>query len=740
MAVSSYLRECEYQLGGLLGKIYLIHKNALKLAFKAKGIEVSVVSRQDGDIYVLEGSMVQFKQDETHNGKYRFTSTLEITINEQYKEPFFYGLRTLRTNQYYIIIEDKKGVQYLINPELFTKMTYEYAFSDENENACVITYNNVSNYPLLIFEENIEDNKSFLNERCVYNYGRVLDLLLFDRKLLKVKDDGCKAEELYIDGSDNINKVDHMKESLTFSEQYDGKDFISTLSFSIPLNDKYGWAYNLIEEEDNRYKAILKTSNDNYIIIGNERGLQASYTIETSEDDSTPNVVKIKLEQRSQYPILYTDELTQYRWVESDTMCFGYDRYQMLIKEKSENWGDTWVEVEPIVKKKGKLIESGSEECKTYQWVDDELYCRLDKTYYEKWIDGDEFICDGGDKYAKAQKYISDNDITYKATDEYSRGKLIEENSKECEYVAVRWVDDGYICYEVNEELNKVSDKVEEVCSGTTLMNGYKELVTNDGEDYFESGEIVYDVELSNCCECGYREEEWQDGGYVCGKDITPFGITLSENPNVTLSGNTVSIKPNFDLGLRSVVKFSVYITTEGAVKCKAERNIYLNECYIGKPDEELSKNEGGYFLKFGLNDNYVSKVMELTKGVHCIKIEAIFTRESYSTSPSVPTIITFENMTSVGDATNYSNEQYVFDDTTLYSRRVKHLICTDGRTSVDETTTQYHFMPYKENCYECGLITYQWRYDEYVCGSEVEKYNNITEVDEAPEINVDFE
>ena len=80
--------------------------------------------------------------------------------------------------------------------------------------------------------------------------------------------------------------------------------------------------------------------------------MQASYTIETSEDDSTPNVVKIKLEQRSQYPILYTDELTQYRWVESDTMCFGFDRYQMLIKETSVDWGNTWVEVEPIVKKK----------------------------------------------------------------------------------------------------------------------------------------------------------------------------------------------------------------------------------------------------------------------------------------------------------------------------------------------------------------------------------------------------
>lgn len=526
MAISSYLRECGYDLGGLLPKVYLVHKNALKLSKKAKGLEVSVVSRNDGDIYCVEGQLCTYKQDETYNGKYRFNSTLELTINELYREPFLYGLRTLRTNEYYIIIEDKKGVQYLINPELYTKMSYEYSFSDTsgNNNHIIITYNNLSNYPLLIFEENISDNKSLLNKQCEYNYGQVYELLMFDHKDLKVKDDGVKVDEMYIENVDDICEIDFMKESFSLTESYDGKTFITSLAFNIPLNEyQYGWAYRLLEFKDNKYAAILRTTNDNYIIVGVERGLFPSYTIETSEDDNVPNMVKVVFEQRSQYPILYTDEITQYRWVESEPLCFGFDRYQMLVKEKSEDWGETWVVVDPIVKKKGKIIETDSEACKEYQWVEDGEYCDIDNITYIKWENVDGFICEGGNKYHKTRRYVSEDGKSFSPTDEYGRGELIEGDSKECQYVAVRWIDDNdYECYEVNEEYTKYGNE-SEGCSGTTKVLWEAELVSSNGIGYYESGEgRLKEVIKEDCCQCGYREEEWREviGSDVCGSEI----------------------------------------------------------------------------------------------------------------------------------------------------------------------------------------------------------------------------
>lgn len=513
MAISSYLRECGYSLGGLLPKIYLIHKNALKLSYKAKGIEVSVNNNKDGDIYLIEGSQCIYREEEMDNGKYRFNSTLEFHINELYQEPFLYGLKTLRTNQYYIVIEDKKGVQYLINPELYTKMTYEYSFSDENGNMCVITYNNLSNHPLLIFENKITETKSLLGKQYQYNYGRVWDLMMFDYKDLKFKDDGVKVSEMYVEGE--RYHIDYMKESFTYVETYDGKDFITSLSFSIPLDENYGWAYRLIEYEDNRYAAIIRTTNDNYIIIGKERGLIPTYNIETSEEDSVPNIVNIVFEQRSQYPMLWTDELERYRWTEDEPLCFGYDKYQMFVKEKSTDWGDTWVVVEPIEKKKGNIIETNSEDCKEYQWVDDGTYCKLNDIDYEKWENTDSFICENGNKYVKRQKYVSEDGISFIPTDEYGIGDLIEENSNECSYIAVRWVDSIDTIY-----CDKVRVEGGEYCQGFDLWKSGKTEVSGDGINWYNVGESNQMIE-ENSCNCGWTGLTWIfNNEYICGSEV----------------------------------------------------------------------------------------------------------------------------------------------------------------------------------------------------------------------------
>lgn len=670
MAISSYLRECGYELGGLLPKIYLVHKNALKLSKKAKGLEVSVVSRNDGDIYCVEGQLCTYKQDETYNGKYRFNSTLELTINELYREPFLYGLRTLRTNEYYIIIEDKKGVQYLINPELYTKMSYEYSFSDTsgNNNHIIITYNNLSNYPLLIFEENISDNKSLLNKQCEYNYGQAYELLMFDHKDLKVKDDGVKVDEMYIENVDDICEIDFMKESFSLTESYDGKTFITSLAFNIPLNDQYGWAYRLLEFKDNKYAAILRTTNDNYIIVGVERGLFPSYTIETSEDDNVPNMVKVVFEQRSQYPILYTDEITQYRWVESEPLCFGFDRYQMLVKEKSEDWGETWVVVDPIVKKKGKIIESDSEACKEYQWVEDGEYCDIDNITYIKWENVDGFICEGGNKYHKTRRYVSEDGKSFSPSDEYGRGELIEEDSKECQYVAVRWIDDDdYECYEVNEEYTRWIDN-EEICSGVTLYQGQYEKISSNGIAYYESGEKrLGDIIRDNCCACGYREEDWRDEGLICGKDIIPFSMSVEDldTSSFKLEDNTITSTKYFSDEKRQ----RIYLTTEGNVKCTirmsnwiSDTNIsdnwYENDVIICYPDTEydfFDYKDGNVLFNWNNSEQTSlarSITIPLTKGTHFIDV--VWYKQTYADSLPPGISVSFETLSMVGNIIKY--------------------------------------------------------------------------------------
>lgn len=720
MAISSYLRECGYELGGLLPKIYLVHKNALKLSKKAKGLEVSVVSRNDGDIYCVEGQLCTYKQDETYNGKYRFNSTLELTINELYREPFLYGLRTLRTNEYYIIIEDKKGVQYLINPELYTKMSYEYSFSDTsgNNNHIIITYNNLSNYPLLIFEENISDNKSLLNKQCEYNYGQVYELLMFDHKDLKVKDDGVKVDEMYIENVDDICEIDFMKESFSLTESYDGKTFITSLAFNIPLNDQYGWAYRLLEFKDNKYAAILRTTNDNYIIVGVERGLFPSYTIETSEDDNVPNMVKVVFEQRSQYPILYTDEITQYRWVESEPLCFGFDRYQMLVKEKSEDWGETWVVVDPIVKKKGKIIETDSEACKEYQWVEDGEYCDIDNITYIKWENVDGFICEGGNKYHKTRRYVSEDGKSFSPSDEYGRGELIEEDSKECQYVAVRWVEDDYECYEVNEEYTRWIEN-EEVCSGVTLYQGQYEEVSSNGIAYYESGEErLGDVIRDNCCACGYREEEWKDdGGLICGRDIPNVNI-ISYEGDWERKGNQFEFKGYKEKWPSSL---KVYFSTKEKIGLRLIVNSTKYSLVVNKIDSTGSVG----------STRYTPRETPYTVIIEVGDVDEHFILLYWDSTLYTTTADTFNTYITFLDSSE------IYEPTTKYSGQRKHLICDDGVDVVDETTSEMRYNVVEEKCYECGYTKYMWVLSESdVCYKALPEGIEISE--EEIETNVD--
>lgn len=527
MAVNHILRLCDYSLGGLKPFIYLIDKSALKLNIKAKGIEVFFQKRKDGDVKKVEASLCVYNQEETYANKFRFNSTLQVTVNEQYEEPFLYGLKELRKGQYYIIVEDMKGTQYLFNPELYTKFEYEYRFvnSGDNYNSVVIKFTNLSNFPLLIFAERVESNVLLFGNKCDYNIGEAAKLNMCLYNDLKVNDDGVLVNELYIDNLDKLKNVEFMKDSFTLKEIYDGKWFRSEMEFSLPLsNHQFEWAYDLIEFKNNKYKALVKTTNNNVIIVGNEKGLFPSYEIKTSEEVETPNMITFKFTHMSQYPIVYSLDMKQFRWIEDEPLCFGFDKYQMLKQQFSTDGGDTWQDTDPIVKKKGDIIERNSNDCKLTRWVDDDTYCYILGNDYIKWMKVNEsYVCENGNKYEKLQKYISTDDVTFTAVEEYARGELIESKSNDCRYVAIRWVeDDKYACYEVDETQTRWVDSVEPICVDVNLFEGEIEEVTSNGVTFYPSGEYRTGIIVEeNSCECGWTGTSFVFNNiYICGSEI----------------------------------------------------------------------------------------------------------------------------------------------------------------------------------------------------------------------------
>ena len=701
MAISNYLKTCDYRLGGLKPFIYLIHKNALKLNIKAKGIEVRFNKTKEGDVYKVEGASVIYNQTETNYKKYQFNSTLDVTINELYREPFFYGMKTLRTNQYYIIIEDKKGIQYLVNPELYTSLNYEYSFSDgdDTQNAVTLTYTNLSNFPLLIFTEKVEADKILLAENRQYNIGQAFKLLMSIHNDFKCKDDTVKITEIYIDDINKLKEIDYLKETFTLTEQYDGKQFTVNLSFSIPLDDnQFSWAYNLLEHTNNKYSAILRTSNDNYVIVGLEKGLIPSYTINTSEDDATPNTINIVFTQISQYPLLYTEELTQYRWVDDVEQCFGYEKYQMLAQQYSKDWGNTWVYTEPMLKKKGSIIANNTEECKEYQWVEDGSFCDHIRTEYIKWIDTNDYVCEGGNKYRKKQKHTSEDNVTFTPTDEYAQGEMIEEGSQECSYIAVRWVEDGYECYEVNETLTRWSDiSDEEFCENKNLVKKQYEEVTINGNTYYLSGEERNYAVIEDCCDCGYRKTEWRENTSICASDL--LTITNTEG-DWTIDGDTFTSN-QVSLGYGTTMSIDFDVDTSGKL--------------IVNYDVNASSSCGKFEIRYG-GSNFIFYSTQVGKkeltvessGTHNIVL--YYSQNCSKNSQYRDNVIV--SMDFVVDGLEHSKYAKL-------SKEQKYLVCNDGRTSVAEPTNEFRYSIVEENSCDCG-------YYEVVTKTEQE-YKQLT-------------
>lgn len=708
MAITNYLRLCDYQIGGLKPFIYLIDKSALKLNIKAKGIEVFFEKRKEGDVKKIDAQLCIYTQEETYSNKFRFNSTLQVTVNEQYEDPFLYGLKDLRLNKYYIIIEDKKGTQYLVNPELFTKFTYEYTFVDggDNYNSVVLTFVNLSNFPLLIFKEKIESNILLFGKKCDYNLAKTVSLVMAHYEDLKVNDDGVKCDEIYVDDIEYLKKVEFMKETFNLKETFDGSRFKIEMSFSIPLsNHQFEWAYDLIEFQKNKYKALIHTTNNNYILVGNEKGLFPSYTIQTSEEDETPNLITFKFTHMSQYPVVFTDEIHQYRWVEDEPLCFGFDKYQMLRQQITKDWGQNWEDVQPIVKKKGELIEANSEDCKEYRWIDDITYCAVIGNEYNKWIIVDGFVCENGNKYQKLQKYYSTDNQHYVAQEEYAKGSLIESKSQECMYIAVRWVeDDKYMCYEVNEELTRWVE-TENACIGTDLYKSEIEEVTSNGIVYHPSGEYRNSVLVEeNCCECGYREKEYRKSDRtICGSEIkeATSGMTI---PITKYEGNWIVDGNTFQPSYRASSTETIYFKSAKSLEISFLQK-YDDFGYISKLDTEINIVDDSTFTSI---DNKLSGTIKIDvpdTNEHFIQLKFAV---GYGDRPSSYELCKFT-----------INGEFSFENTSLYEIWEEWEFCPKD-PQYDVKTGNIDYRNPQPNC-DCGFTGNSFVFDgETICGSDL--------------------
>lgn len=530
MAISNYNRECGYRLGRLNDHIYLVDKSH-KLKYLADGLSVEIVSPLS-DVKRCKTYLTVFNQSENDYGKYRFENTLELTLLEEYSNPMYSVLSNLRLNKYYVIIEDKDGTQYMLNPDADMVMSYEYTFTtaDEEQNTITITLKNIQNHPLLMVKNKVTEYTDIYDSQCRYNFSQSYWLRMSLFGDIKVKDNNGELEDVDLSNNDStvLKTIDFLPKSFSMTESYEDGYFTVTMKFNIELSEfKYTFPYNLIEFSKNRYSAVFATHNNNLIFSGINSPLVPKYQITTSEDDGTLNVVTITLTSVSLYPALVRDYLFDYRWVDAnENICVGWDLYQQLKEQVSTDFGANWTDSNKPYKL-GEIIEENSPTCgwyEQYRWVDAGEGCAPQevKEVYRFIKVENEYICENGCKYEKLEIYKSDRvDIGFTPTGLYVVGDIIEEDSTDCEYLAVAWIEDGFVCEEVIEEWTK--EEGERYCNGTTLMFRGKEMITSDNINFYPTSdsEITKVIE-KNSCQCGYIESitDWITVDEICGSEL----------------------------------------------------------------------------------------------------------------------------------------------------------------------------------------------------------------------------
>ena len=387
---------CGYKLGRLKNFVYLVEN----LKYNVTDYKVYITA---GTVYKLYTDLTILNETESYADRFKFTTTVTCTLNRIIDDSLF------RQHNFKIIVEDQKGMQFLVSPEFNARFTSELTIGESISN--VLTFTTQSNIPTRILQNKIKSIAQ-IEAPCKYS--------------------GLGVQKLFIGRNSQYKEVDFISVEYTkiFNGQYDSVQLV----FSYPIEDN-DWHYELISFPDNRWDMKLVTPDDT--VLANS--LFPQYTRQTQEETLDRFTITMRGVEGSTL-IGDSGQTAQYRWVpiEGEFICDGFDKY---VKESKEQLIDgEWVELQEY--RKGVLIQRNSEDCGYvvqvyYRWV------TLDVQYH--------YECVGFNKhYQQKQQKSEDDGLTWTDTGVTRAGDIVQVDSPDCGYVLTEWreVEGEYICEE----------------------------------------------------------------------------------------------------------------------------------------------------------------------------------------------------------------------------------------------------------------------------------------------------
>lgn len=309
MPVNNYLKDCKYSLNNLDNYIYLYQFNEPILNFITDDGESNATATSiKGSSQRLYCNSVQYQSTTSIDNRFAFDNTLTVTLSEHSKVSHYSIIQTLLNGNWMVVFKNTDGDAFVVNAEYPVMVSYSYVINDEKTpNNLTITFRALQNVPTVNLKGSVAFSSTLCDNYCEYNISRIETLKMIDmnKATIDVDNDGFSLTEI---GEGNLKTIEFNPTSMSFTDSFDGREFSQTLTFQIPFDSyRYYFHYNLLEFLDNRYYALIKTTDDNNILGGFRQGLFPSYTISTADNN---NIITITL----------TAKYTNYSVLGSDTM------------------------------------------------------------------------------------------------------------------------------------------------------------------------------------------------------------------------------------------------------------------------------------------------------------------------------------------------------------------------------------------------------------------------------------
>lgn len=283
---------CDYILGSLKPYLYITDFSRNILTIDDDECNIDVDDIEYSQIYLND---VQVKTESNiDNNKFTFKHTLTLSMNENNGYSNYYIIELLKSNSLFFIVEDYNDEKWIVNVEYPMDLSYSYEFASQNVLTITLTIN--SNIPILSFKSSINATSEFRKDfSCEYSTSKITKLQLAkkDNVVVKINEDGFDIDEKKVNALMNVDFIDG---SVKFTDSYEEGEYEQNIEFSLPFSHYFqSFKYRLMEFVENRYVALLTTSNGNTFLLGYHQGLFPSYTIETTEDKTSINTITITL-------------------------------------------------------------------------------------------------------------------------------------------------------------------------------------------------------------------------------------------------------------------------------------------------------------------------------------------------------------------------------------------------------------------------------------------------------------